>query len=124
VKITDIKFGPDEYEPDPIYSKFFTEFDNGRIPIGHTRISIPRITPGFLKHNSEGKLDFIQDPLNEDHVKYLARIIQAGSRSPIFIYNSTFAMIASKRRRSKCLPKHKQASLMLEPGHYTTFDSR
>jgi len=78
----------DDYPSDPIYDELLAKYYKGKICIGCTRISISRITPGFLKRVSERDFEYIKDPIGEDAIVGIARKILSGSRLPVMIYKN------------------------------------
>jgi hypothetical protein len=86
VKIADIDLP--ECEPDPIFSDLSLKSFRGECSIASTRVSISRITPGFLRYDSEKNIQHIQDAINGEYVLRIVACIRGGERPVLVIYKN------------------------------------
>jgi hypothetical protein len=91
VKLSDI--APESFEGiefDPIFDELYRTHLIGECYAAYTRMSIARITPGFLRRDSEGNLQHVQDPINDRLVRYFTEHIRAGERPSPLVYSNRF----------------------------------
>lgn len=88
VNIDSIGYSSDDFIDDPVFHELYINFLLGKNTAAMTRISLSRITPGFLGGGQNQNLEFVSEPIDNRMVDILALEIKAGRRSQLFLYKS------------------------------------